>query len=85
MFDGILGTASVNSYIWIIPVMFSIHEFEEWNILKWYKKYYRNLPASTNTSIRIHIVALSLISFLLTSIAVSAHGTFIFKFFFTQA
>lgn len=65
--------------LWIIPFVFSIHELEEWNILKWYKTYYRNLPASTNVSIRIHIVVLALTSFLLTGVALAFHGTFLFS------
>jgi len=28
--------------IWAIPIFFSLHELEEWNILKWYKKHYVN-------------------------------------------
>jgi hypothetical protein len=55
--------------IWLIPVFFFIHELEEWNILSWYKKYYTGLPASTNTSIRIHIFAVSIVAFLLAFIA----------------
>ena len=55
--------------IWIIPVFFLIHELEEWNILNWYKKFYVDLPPSTNISIRIHIITLSIIAFLLTFIA----------------
>lgn len=65
--------------LWIIPIAFSIHELEEWNILKWYKKHYRNLPASTNVSIRIHIIVLGLASFLLTGIALIFPGTFLFS------
>jgi hypothetical protein len=55
--------------VWLIPVFFFIHEIEEWNILAWYKKYYANLPNSTNVSIRIHIFALSAIGFLVTILA----------------
>lgn len=55
--------------IWLIPVFFSIHELEEWKILKWYKKYYRNLPDSTNFSVRLHIISFCIISFVLTIVA----------------
>jgi hypothetical protein len=75
----ILGLADTTNYVWIIPLAFSIHEFEEWNILKWYKKYYKNLPGSTNTSIHIHIVSLSILSFLLTFAAYITSGTFLFS------
>ncbi len=70
---------NVLNYIWLIPIIFSIHEIEEWNILKWYQKYYRNLPESTNTSIRIHIVVLSLVSFLLTYVAYVLNETFLYS------
>ena len=77
--NNILGFTSVYNYIWMIPVLFSIHEVEEWNILRWYKKYYRNLPESTNTSIRIHIIIFSIASFLLTFLAYAARETFLFS------
>lgn len=67
------------NYIWLIPIAFSVHELEEWNILKWYRKYFSNLPDSSNTSIRIHIVTLSLVAFLLTYLARILSGTFAFS------
>ena len=75
----ILGLHDLYGYIWIIPLIFSIHELEEWNILKWYKKHYKNMPESTNTSIRIHIIVFSMASFLLTYLAYMARETFIFS------
>lgn len=77
--SNLIGFEHVLNYVWFIPIIFSIHEFEEWNILKWYKKYYRNLPESTNTSIRIHIVALSIASLFLTYLAYILNGTFLFS------
>ena len=76
--DYITDWAGLRDFIWVIPLMFSIHEVEEWNILKWYRKYYKNLPESTNTSIRIHIVVLSLVSVLLTLLAVMVPGNALF-------
>lgn len=76
--DYVTDWIGLRDVIWAIPLMFSIHEAEEWNILKWYRKYYKNLPGSTNTSIRIHIVVLSLVSVLLTLLAVTAPGTVVF-------
>lgn len=75
----ILGLHNVLDYLWFIPIVFSIHEFEEWDILKWYRKYYRDLPESTNISIRIHIVVLSLVSFLLTYLAYILNETFLYS------
>lgn len=76
--DYITDWTGLHDFIWVIPLMFSIHEVEEWNILKWYRKYYKNLPDSTNTSIRIHIVVLSLVSMLLTLLADMVPGTALF-------
>lgn len=77
--SNLLGFKHVLNYVWLIPIIFSIHEFEEWDILKWYKKYYKNLPESTNTSVRIHIVTLSIASFFLTSLAYILNGTFLYS------
>lgn len=66
--------------IWLIPIFFSIHEFEEWNILNWYKKNYVNLPDSTNFSIHLHIFFFCALGFLLTFIAYHFSETFIFSF-----
>lgn len=65
--------------IWLIPIVFTIHEFEEWNILSWYKKYYKNITESTSFSIHLHIIVLSVICFLLIIVAYFLHNTFIFS------
>jgi di/tricarboxylate transporter len=67
-------------FIWAIPIFFCIHELEEWNILNWYKKYYRNLPPSTNFSIHLHIFTFCIAGFILTSIAILFQTTFLFSF-----
>jgi hypothetical protein len=67
------------NYVWAIPIFFSIHELEEWNILNWYKKYYTNLPPSTNFSIHLHIITFCIVGFLLTSIAILFQTTFLFS------
>ena len=74
-----LGIDKVIELIWIIPISFFIHELEEWNILRWYKKYYKNLPESTNLSIRLWIVFISILIFLLISLAYVLKSTFIFS------
>lgn len=67
------------NFIWAIPILFSLHELEEWNILDWYKKFYRNLPGSTEFSIHLHIIFFSITGFLLTYIAYLFHNTFLFS------
>lgn len=65
--------------IWAIPILFSIHELEEWNILDWYRKYYVNIPKSTHFSIHLHIVSFCVVGFLLTYVAYHFRETFIFS------
>jgi hypothetical protein len=65
--DTAIGYVNPVDLIWALPVFFSVHELEEWNILDWYKKYYKNLPESTNFSIHLHIIAFCLIGFLALS------------------
>lgn len=47
--------------IWIFAIVSVLHELEEWNILKWYERNYRDLPPSTNLSIRLWILSYSLV------------------------
>ena len=54
--------------IWVIPVVQLIHELEEWNILKWYKENYVDLPDSTNLSIRVWILFFSLFVYVWTTL-----------------
>src|SRR4030042_2408289 len=65
--------------IWALPIFFSLHELEEWNILDWYKKYYFNLPPSTKCSIHLHIVFFCFMGFLLTYLAYLFRETFLFS------
>lgn len=65
--------------IWAIPIFFSLHEFEEWNILDWYKRHYINLPGSTKFSIHLHIIFFCAVGFLLTFIAYQLNQTFFFS------
>lgn len=65
--------------IWAIPIFFSLHEIEEWNILDWYKKYYVNLPGSTNFSVHLHIIFFCIVGFILTFIAHQFKETFLFS------
>ena len=66
-------------FIWAIPIFFSLHELEEWNILDWYKKHYKNLPASTPFSIHLHIFFFCFVGFLLTLIAFLLRDAFLFS------
>jgi hypothetical protein len=57
--------------VWLLPVALALHEFEEWNILGWYERYFINMPAQrTKTTIRFFLVFLSVTGFVWTGAAV---------------
>lgn len=63
-----LNSMDFRNIIWFIPIILFFHELEEWNILKWYKENYSDLPQSTNRSIRVWLIGISLVGFTLTAI-----------------
>jgi hypothetical protein len=63
-----LSSISFRNLIWLIPIIMLFHELEEWNILKWYKENYIDLPSSTNRSVRVWLIGISLVGFVLTLI-----------------
>jgi hypothetical protein len=63
-----LNSISFRTIIWALPVVFLFHELEEWNILVWYERFYVDMPASTDFSVRIWIITISLAGFLLTGL-----------------
>ncbi|MBN1182522.1 MAG: HXXEE domain-containing protein [Bacteroidales bacterium] len=67
--------------IWLIPFLLCVHEFEEWNILDWYKKHYVNLPGSTKFSIHLHIFFFCAVAILITLASYLLYGTFLFSLF----
>ncbi len=57
------------SLIWLFPIAFTLHELEEWNIVKWYEQNFVDLPDKTNTSTRFFLVFISTAAFLWTGLA----------------
>ena len=58
------------SVLWLFPIAFALHEAEEWNIMKWYRWNYTDLPPATDRSARMWIVFISLVGFVWIAIAV---------------
>jgi hypothetical protein len=58
------------SVLWLFPVAFALHEIEEWNIMKWYRRNYADLPPATDRSARTWIVFVSLVGFVWCAVAV---------------
>jgi len=67
--DTLVGIIPVYLLVLSLPVMFALHEFEEWNILRWYKKHYTGIPESTDRSIRVWIIFISILIFGVSGIA----------------
>lgn len=59
-----LAETELRSLIKIFPVIFALHEFEEWNILSWHRKYQSNIPDVTDMHLRIIFVIIVVITFL---------------------
>lgn len=57
------------SLMWLFPTALTLHELEEWNIVKWYDQYFVDLPDKTNTSTRFFLVFISVVGFLWTGLA----------------
>lgn len=64
-----LNEMNFKTIMWIVPIIFFIHEMEEWNILDWYHSTYVTPPPSTKLSCRLWLWAISIWGFLMTTIA----------------
>jgi Protein of unknown function with HXXEE motif len=56
--------------LWLFPLAVALHEFEEWNIVRWYEQNFVDLPPLTDKGARAWIVFSSILGFLWTGIAV---------------
>jgi len=64
-----LNELNLKTIMWMVPIIFFIHEMEEWNILDWYHSTYVTPPPSTKLSCRLWLWAISIWGFLMTTIA----------------
>lgn len=63
-----LNTLTFRAVVGLIPICFLLHELEEWYILDWYNRFYIDMPDSTNLSVRLWILFISMVGFLLTGL-----------------
>jgi hypothetical protein len=56
--------------LWLFPIAVALHEFEEWNIVRWYEQNFVDLPPLSDKGARAWIVFTSAIGFLWTGLAV---------------
>ena len=57
------------SWLWLFVIAFTLHEMEEWNILRWYQRNYVDLPQSTDKAVRVWIVFVILVGFIWCAVA----------------
>ena len=50
--------------LWVFVVAFALHESEEWNIMRWYRRNFVDLPPTTDKAARTWIVFISMIGLL---------------------
>jgi hypothetical protein len=56
-----------SNVLWLFPVVFALHEFEEWNVVAWYRRNYVDLPPMTDKSARAWLVFISIVGFLVSA------------------
>ncbi len=64
-------TINFFTLLWLFPIALTIHELEEWQIIKWYDKYFTDMPENkSDTSTRFFLIFISIVSFIWTGVAV---------------
>lgn len=71
MIAGKLSELNYRKIVWLLPIVFMIHELEEWNIKGWYETNFVNPPEVSDAALRIMLLLISLIAFFITAIASS--------------
>jgi hypothetical protein len=59
-----IGTINLWKSVRIVPFVFALHEFEEWNILSWHRRYQSNIPDVSDIDLRTIFLILIIIVFL---------------------
>lgn len=58
------------SAVWLFPVAVALHEFEQWNIVPWYRRHFHGLSALENRGLRAWIAFSSILAFVWAGLAV---------------
>ena len=56
-----LSTLPFRKAVWLLPLCWTLHEAEEWNIMDWFQRYWVNVPEITSVEMRTGLVFMSLI------------------------
>ena len=55
--------------VWLLPITFALHEFEEWNIMPWYREQFTNPPTTSDLGVHTWLIGISLVGFFWTALA----------------
>lgn len=58
-----------SSWLWVVPVLYALHELEEWNVLRWEQAHFVGLPFIPIVGSRLWFLASGAAGFLITWIA----------------
>lgn len=72
---------SITLLYWMIPIILTLHELEEWNILKWYQFHYKNPPSSDNLAVRTWLIFCSVFGFIWTFVSIWMSNDYLTAFF----
>ena len=64
-----LNIIPLRKLIWVLPIVFAIHELEEWDIIHWYQAYIVNQPEMTYSILWTQLAFTSFLGFAWTFIA----------------
>ena len=64
-----LSLAPFRRLVWILPILFAIHELEEWYIADWHSIYWIEFPGYSNIEMRVWLIFISICAFIWTGIS----------------
>lgn len=56
-----LGQIPFQRVVCLFPIAVALHQAEEWDIIKWYERYYADTPPMTDASLHIWLVFATLL------------------------
>jgi hypothetical protein len=59
----VLENINLLKLLWLFTIAFAFHEYEEWNITKWYYRNFVDLPPLTKKGVRTWIIFMSVMFF----------------------
>jgi hypothetical protein len=64
-----IASVPFRRFVWLLPVTYTLHELEEWNILLWYQAQFGQVPTDSDLVVHTWLIGISLVGFVWTMIA----------------